>query len=141
MDTFSIILRCSRSFLEKRLKQYDISYNEQIMLMYISKNEYTNQDNIAKNFMTDKGTVAKAIKKLEEKGFILRKENPDNKRENIIALTAKGREIISYMNKLLTEWQEIVFKDISEEEINQAKKIKEKILTNIEKSADNEGER
>ncbi|NMC56432.1 MAG: MarR family transcriptional regulator [Eubacteriaceae bacterium] len=137
MDTFSVIVRCSRSFLEKRLKQYDISFNEQIMLMYISNNQFTNQDSIAKNFMTDKGTVAKAIKKLEEKGLILRKENPSNKRENIITLSPKGRDIICYMNKLLTEWQEIAFKDFSKEEIEEMKRLEGKMLKNIAKT-DNE---
>lgn len=136
MDTFSVIMRYSRSFLEKRLKRYDISYNEQIMIMYISKKEHTNQDSIAKNFMTDKGTVAKAIKKLEDRGFILRKENPSNKRENIITLSAKGREVINHMNMLLKEWQEIVFKDFSEEEIDQMKKLKGKILKNIASEED-----
>lgn len=136
MDTFSVIVRYSRSFLEKRLKQYDVSFNEQIMLMYISKKEHINQDNIAKNFITDKGTVAKAIKKLEEKGFIIRKENPSNKRENIITLSTKGQDIICYMNKLLIEWQEIVFKDFSEEEIDQMKKLAGKILKNIASEED-----
>lgn len=136
MDTFSVIMRYSRSFLEKRLKQYDINYNEQIIIMYISKNVNTNQDSIAKNFMTDKGTVAKTIKKLEDKGFILRKENPSNKRENIITLSAKGREVINHMNTLLTEWQEIVFKDFDEEEIDQMKKLKGKILKNIASEED-----
>lgn len=137
MDTFSVIVRYSRSFLEKRLKQYDISFNEQIMLMYISNNEYTNQDSIAKNFITDKGTVAKTIKKLEEKGFIIRKENPSNKRENIIALSEKGCSIIRCMNKLLSEWQEIAFKDFSEEEIAEIKRLEGKMLKNIAKT-DNE---
>ena len=138
MDSFSIILRYSRVFLEKRLKKYNISYNEQIILMYISKNEYTNQDNIAKNFITDKGTVAKSIKKLEEKNLILRKENPNNKRENVISLSQNGRNIISHMNELLIQWQGIIFKDFCEEEIKQMKSIKDKMISNMSNYIDNE---
>jgi DNA-binding MarR family transcriptional regulator len=112
-------------------KKYDMNYSEQIILMYISKNEYTNQDKIAKNFMADKGTIAKTVKNLEKKELIIRKENPNNKRENIVSLSQKGKNIISYLNELLLEWREIIFKDFSGDEINQFISLKEKMITNI----------
>lgn len=38
--------------------------------------------------------VAKTLTRLEDKGVVLREQNPNNKRENIISLTEKGAYIM-----------------------------------------------
>jgi DNA-binding MarR family transcriptional regulator len=80
MNCLSIISRYSRTFFERRLAELSIGFTEHSILVYLDKCDVLNQEQIAKHFMLDKGAVAKALNKLEEKNYITRQENPSNKR-------------------------------------------------------------
>ncbi len=117
MSDLSIIVRQMRVFSERKLQHRNIGFPEQIVLMYLLNHENVNQEQIANYFEIDKGAIAKTIAKLEEKGLILRCENPDNKREKIISLTFQAKEITDDMRGILAEWNACVYADISSEEI------------------------
>ena len=131
MDNLSVILRYCRNFFEKRLREFDLTFGEQVIIMFLSRNEEVNQDAISKRYMIDKGMVAKTLNKLETKGFILREQNPDNKRENIISLTQKGADILSNIKNIIDEWNEILYEEMSEDEIACMKKLTNKMVENI----------
>ena len=131
MDNLSVILRYCRNFFEKRLREFDLTFGEQVIIMFLSRNEEVNQDAISKRYMIDKGMVAKTLNKLETKGFILREQNPDNKRENIISLTEKGADILNNIKRISDEWNEILYEEMSEEEIAFMKKLTNKMVENI----------
>lgn len=50
-------------------------------------------------FCQSKGTVAKTLRKLEDKGYIERIINKDNRRKYILKLTKKGEEVIPVLKK------------------------------------------
>ena len=104
--------------------------------MFLSKNENVNQEAISKRYMIDKGMVAKTLSKLEEKGFIIREQNPDNKRENLISLTEKGVFILDNIHSTLDEWNDILMKDMSQDEINYLKNLTRKMAKNIANHSD-----
>ena len=131
MDNLSVILRYCRNFFEKRLREFDLTFGEQVIIMFLSRNEEVNQDAISKRYMIDKGMVAKTLNKLEAKGYILREQNPDNKRENIISLTQKGADILNNIKNIIDEWNEILYEEMSEEEIVCMKKLTNKMVENI----------
>ncbi|MDV4149940.1 MarR family transcriptional regulator [Clostridium sp. AL.422] len=131
MNNLSVIVRYCRNFFEKRLREFDLTFGEQVIIMFLSKNKDVNQDTISKRYMIDKGMVAKTLNKLETKGFILREQNPDNKRENIISLTEKGADILNNIKSIVDEWYEILYGEMSEEEIVCMKKLTNKMAENI----------
>lgn len=131
MNSLSIIVRHSRTFCERKLKQYDIGFPEQVILMYLSENRTVSQDEIAKYFMIDKGAIAKSAGKLEEKDYIERHENPDDKREKLIALSPKGKKILVHMRKILEEWNANFMKGLTEEDIRQFKRITDVMANNV----------
>ncbi len=136
MDNMSILVRYCRTYTERRLKEFDLSFGEQIILMFLSTNENVNQDTIAKTYMIDKGMVAKTLDKLEKKGYVLRRQNPENKRENIISLEQKGYDILCHMRVIHKEWNELLYDGISEEEIKLLKSLTEKMVENVTKYLD-----
>jgi len=104
--------------------------------MFISAHENVNQDTISKAFKIDKGMVAKTLNKLEQKGYIMRKQNPDNKRENIISLTQQGTDILIHMSTVLKEWNDILYEGMSKEDIAYVTKLIEKMAENVAKYLD-----
>lgn len=136
MDNFEVIVRYWRSFTEKKLKEFDLTFGEQIIIIFLSKNENVNQESISKRYMIDKGMVAKTLTRLEDKGFIKREQNPNNKRENIISLTEKSAYIMKYINAIFDDWNKILYGEMSKADIDCVKKLTGKMAENVAKYLD-----
>ena len=136
MDNLEVIIRYWRSFTEKRLKEFNLTFGEQIIIMFLSRNENINQETISKRYMIDKGMIAKTLTRLEDKGFILREQNPNNKRENIISLTEKSAYIIDDINAIYDEWNKILYDEMSEEDIDSVKRLTSKMAKNVSEFLD-----
>ncbi len=131
MDHMSIIVRSFRNFTEKKLREFDLTHGEQVIIMFLSSHENVNQDTISKTYMIDKGMVAKTLNKLEQKGCILRQQNPENKRENIITLTQKGVDMLINMHAIYKEWNEILHEGITKEDIAYVKSMTNRMVENV----------
>ena len=103
-------------YLNHRLEPFNINASQLHSLFEIKKNEGINQEKIAERCNTDKGAVARSIKKLEDKELVLRKTDENNRRQNMIFLTKKGEEIVEESIKILDEWEEEVFEDLTKDE-------------------------
>ena len=136
MDNFEVIVRYWRSFTEKKLKEFDLTFGEQIIIIFLSKNENVNQESISKRYMIDKGMVAKTLTRLEDKGFIKREQNPNNKRENIISLTEKSAYIMKYINAIFDDWNKILYGEMSKEDFDCVKRLTGKMAENVAKYLD-----
>ena len=130
MNNFSILVRYSRIFCERKGTEYGVGFPEQIILMYLAEHGPVNQDTIARHYMIDKGAIAKTVNKLEEKGFIQRHENPDDKREKILSLSEKGRGIITEMSANLDDWYKVIFEGITPQEIELTQKVVDMMAAN-----------
>ena len=63
-----------------------------------------------------KGTVAKTLRKLEDKGYIERIINKNNRRKYILTLTKEGEEVIPALKREADYWHNSVgFTEVSEE--------------------------
>lgn len=136
MDNFEVIVRYWRNFTEKRLREFDLTFGEQIIIIFLSKNENVNQESISKRYMIDKGMVAKTLTRLEDKGFIKREQNPNNKRENIISLTEKSAYIMEDINTIFDDWNKILYGEMSKEDIDCVKRLTGKMAENVAKYLD-----
>ncbi|MDF2905102.1 MAG: putative transcriptional regulator [Herbinix sp.] len=131
MDNMSILVRYCRIFTERKLREFDLTFGEQIIIMFLSTHENVNQEIISKTYMIDKGMIAKTLDKLEQKGFVMRRQNPENKRENIVSLRQKGIDILVNMSAVLAEWNDILYEGISEDEVESVKRITGRMVENV----------
>ena len=77
-------------------------------LLAIHNNKNLSQDDLATTFGQSKGTIAKALRKLEDKKYVERKIDENNRRKYILNATKKGEELAILLKKELDEWEEIV---------------------------------
>ncbi len=130
MADFSIISRFSRTFFERKLAESNVGFTEHMIMLYLCKVDVVNQDTIASYFLLDKGAVAKTLNKLENKAYIQRTDNPNNKREKLISITQSGQDKIEYLTKELHVWHNYLFEGLSKEEIEQFLHTISKISSN-----------
>lgn len=103
-------------YLNHHLEPLNINASQLHSLFEIKRNKSLNQDEIARRCNVDKGAVARSIRKLEEKGLVIKKIDENNRRQNIISLSEKGEEVIEKSQEILDKWEEEVFSDLSQEE-------------------------
>ena len=112
----SIIHRTRLIHLNNEMKDLELTAGQVPFLMHLSHKEGITQDNLAVHLHIDKGTVARALKKLEDNGFIYREINPQNRRKYLLFLTEKGRQIVPKIHQIDKEWEKSVCSDLSDAE-------------------------
>lgn len=78
-----------------------------LLKIYYSEIELSQED-LCDIFYQSKGTVAKTLRKLEDKGYIERIINKDNRRKYILKLTKKGEEVIPVLKREVDYWHNSV---------------------------------
>ena len=128
----TMIARAHNVYLNHHLEDLKINATQLHLLFEISHQNRINQKNIAGRCNIDKGAVARSIKKLEEKGLILRKIDDSNRRQNIISLTQKGDETLKESINILNQWENEVFENIDIKKDLLQKSLKEIAIKTIE---------
>ena len=96
-------------------------------LMTIHEMKNLSQDNLASIFGQSKGTIAKALRKLEDKEYVERIVDESNRRKYILKTTKKGEKLAILLKKDMDEWEKSVGIDrLNEMTINQLIEIAKK---------------
>ena len=96
-------------------------------LMEIHKKKNLSQDDLASIFGQSKGTIAKALRKLEDKGYVERTIDENNRRKYILKTTEEGEKLAVLVKKDLSTWEEAVGIDkLDEATKNQIREIARK---------------
>ena len=96
-------------------------------LMTIHKMKNLSQDDLASIFGQSKGTIAKALRKLEDKEYVERIVDESNRRKYILKTTEKGEKLAILLKKDMDEWEEQVgINQLDERTINQLIEIAKK---------------
>ena len=120
-------------YINNKLQDLDINGTQLHLLFEISHQMNINQEKIASRCNINKGAVARSIKKLEDKGLVVRQIDENNRRQNFVSLTSKGKETLSESIKILDEWESEVFGNYTKEEkIKVQKNLKDIVIKIIE---------
>lgn len=96
-------------------------------LMEIHKRNDLSQDDLAGIFGQSKGTIAKALRKLEDKQYVEREIDENNRRKYILKTTKKGEELAILLKNDFDEWERTVGIDkLDDETKNKLRKIARK---------------
>lgn len=129
MPFIALIHHISKNKLKYALKNpnhIDMIHEGQY-LMEIHERKNLSQDDLANIFGQSKGTIAKALRKLEDKGYVERIIDENNRRKYILNTTEKGEKLAIILKEDLKEWEENVGVDtLNEKTKDQLRKIARK---------------
>lgn len=109
----SILYREHAKFLNEKIKDEDLSFGLFPLLIKIYNDEGIIQEQLAHCFHLNESTIARNLKKLEEKGFINRVQDKRTKR---IEITQKGRKTAQKVMGYDEKWDEKIKEIIGDEE-------------------------
>jgi DNA-binding MarR family transcriptional regulator len=114
----SMIHRTRMMFLNDKMGNIDITAGQFPFIAVLSNEEGISQEELAAHFHIDKGTVARALRKLEDKEYLFRKVDSQNRRRYLIYLTEKGRKAVPTVINIEKEWENSMCSKFSEEDYN-----------------------
>lgn len=129
----STINRHIKSHIGKELLPYNLGSGQYIFLMHLYKFDGINQEELSNLLNIDKATTARAIKKLEENGYVIRKQNPNDKRAYKIYLTEQAIKLKPIIKKTIINTNEVIETDISDDDKELLNKILKKMSDNAAK--------
>ena len=119
MPFIALIHHISRNKLKYTMKNpnHIDMVHEGRYLMEIHKRKDLSQDDLASIFGQSKGTIAKALRKLEDKEYVERIVDENNRRKYILNTTEKGEELAILLENDLKKWEEEVGIDTLDEDV------------------------
>lgn len=127
----SLITKGHNTFFDEKLKGTGVSAAElpYLIRIYVDSNKLTQRD-LCDLFFVSEPVVARTLKNLEKKGFVIRKKDSKNKTRKLLSLTDKGVEISKRMFDINNEWEKTILKGLTTEEIESFKQTMRKITLN-----------
>lgn len=126
----SLLYRYGQIYIHKELEPYNVGKGQFLFLVTLYKKEGLSQEELAQTLNIDKGTTARAVKKLEKNGYLYRKPKVKNLRSNEIFLTKKAKDFEPQLYSILKKWTDVLSTGMSECEIEKAFNILAKMTEN-----------
>lgn len=112
----SKIFRNTQIYLDKVLKEYELSSGSYHYLFKLEENEGISQNKISKELGNDKAMSARTISKLIMLGYLFKKEDEADSRAYKLYLTEKAKIIMPKIHEKIHELVDIITEDLGEEE-------------------------
>jgi len=127
------IFRYTQIYLDKVLKEYELSSGSYPYLMILKDKDGINQNRISEELGYDKAMTTRTLAKLIDIGYLDRIKDDDDFRANKIYLTEKGKNVTVKVLEKIHELFRLVTLDLNEEEKVNTIDSLNKILCNIKK--------
>ena len=119
------------STLSKMVAQISIDRYHYVLILLDSHDENLTQKALAEILNIDKSYMATILDYLEEKGFVIREKNPNDRREQLIKLTALAKINIPVFKEAIKKLNERAFNDICQSNKQLFNEILNKIQENL----------
>lgn len=124
--------------LSNLLETHDISFSQLPFIMVLYVESGSTQDALAAKVQVDKARATRVLKQLEAKGMITRERCPNDARARLVFVTEKALAIELVLIQIIKEWNDILLRGVSKEEVSTLKSIQKKMISNSEKYRRNE---
>ena len=126
----SILYRYRRNYLSKRLEQYGALGGSFLLVMTVYYNQGISQEKVAELLRVDKASIARAVKKLQEEGYLTREPDAGDRRAYRLTLSEKALGLIPEVQSAIAEWEKKVLDGLDGETYRAAERALEHMAQN-----------
>lgn len=102
--------------ISEKLKDLDIDRYYYTVVLIAEDERQLTQQMLAEKLEIDKVSMVRIIDYLSKKGYVKRKQNPDDRREHLLEITTKGKKAIPQIKQAFWETNQAAFFGLSTEE-------------------------
>jgi DNA-binding MarR family transcriptional regulator len=111
----AILHRQSQIFTNKALKEFSLTSAEYPSLLALYHREGQTQDELSSYLYIDKTAITRIIKSLVAKGFVIKKQDLQDRRCNRIFLTEKAKQKQEDIHKRVVQWNAFITESLDGE--------------------------
>ena len=136
-NSVAFISRNATKMLEKALdaellSTYGLLGSQWKIIAALAIHSGLSQKELADFLSLDASSLVPVIDKMEQNQFLIRKPDPKDRRHNRVFITKKSESVINSIVDAILKLRKIIYKDISDREIEIAKKVLQKLTENAE---------
>lgn len=131
LRNIGIISRALDSISNIEFKEIALSKGQFVYLVRICENPGVIQEQLVEMLKIDRATASRALKNLEKNGFIVKKNDTNNKKNKLLFPTEKGQEIYPFIIRENEYSNSVALKGFSDKEISKLAHDLEKVKNNI----------
>ncbi len=126
------VYRQLQILVDTTLEPFEFGRGQYLYFIHIVKHPGINQEALSAMLKIDKGTTARAVKKLCDNGYVIRKRSVEDKRAWELYPSKKSMDILPELNKTLTFINNKLLEGFSEKEEENIFFLLSKLMGNIE---------
>ena len=128
------IYLCSKEIIRKYtplLNELDLTYTQYIVMLYFWEKKTSNVTELGNVLLLDSSTLTPLLKKLETKGYLMRKRSLKDERNLEVTLTKKGEDLKDKAVFIPKKMGECI--NLTNEEAMELYSLIYKVLLNVER--------
>ena len=119
----SISNACSKIYKD----EFDITIPEWRILARLAEHDKLNAKDIGRVTFMDKSKVSRAVKTLEDKGYLLKEKNESDNRASYLSLTESGHQLYTQIAPKALQWEKELISILDASEYRDLMRILEKL--------------
>ncbi len=133
----ALTYRATHAYMAKKLGPMRLGYGQFPFLSYLNRCGASSQEEISRALVFDKATTARAIRKLEELGYVTRKVASDDHRRYEVSITESGRTVAVEIRSILRDWNRQLTSGFAAAERKMAFDLLARIVSNAANGLEN----
>jgi DNA-binding MarR family transcriptional regulator len=123
--------------LERILRDFDLTVAQYTAMSRIKGREVLSSAKLARAHHVSPQTMNELIGNLEARGLVARREDPENRRVLLVALTESGRELLAQCDRTVDELEGDFFASVDAADLASLRKILERLIAETRHAAAN----
>jgi DNA-binding MarR family transcriptional regulator len=116
--------------IDRGLAAFDMTHAQLGIFLKLLHGRANTGADLARELMTDTGSMTRSLDRLEEKGFVQRKRSSEDRRIIQVELTDKGRQLADQMIQVVVDALNHHLRGFTSQEISQFKYFLRRMIAN-----------
>ena len=126
----SIAYRMANRFYDRALADWGIGCGQQFFLLRVYEHQGISMYDLARMGLYDKGTVTRAVQKLEELGYVRSEADEHDRRVRRLYTTERAEPVVRESYAARVRWNELLTQGMTPEEAEASKGLIARIAEN-----------
>lgn len=118
-------------YLEDKFKDIEVGRAEAPYILMINQDSPIKMNVLISRVVFHKSHATRAINQMVKDGLVIKQTDPEDKRGYILTITQKGSAIANKVDNIVNEWEELVNKALSDEELKQLEVMRQKVYLHL----------
>lgn len=132
MRQISVTYRCAMRYRERELEDTGLAGCQTPYLLALYRHEGQTQEELARYLNVNKSSVTRQLAILEEKGYIRREPDPNDRRSLLVYPTDQALALKERMRHVLRDWNAYLTADFTDAEREQLSRLMERVAERAE---------